>query len=211
MKEPKREPTFRNTDDLEPQAESRAVPVWLVIGFGILFYASTMYLDRHAGGFKEKVYEPYPSLKALQASHPKSAGSEQFDQGKKVYSTYCSPCHQPSGMGAAGVAPPLVGSDWVLTPGAGRMVRVILHGLAGPIKVKGVDFNGAMVPWKDTLNDADIAAVATFVRQNKEWGADHAAPAVKPEDVKAIRDANASRAAAWTQAEIDSVPPDSNQ
>ena len=211
MKEQRREPTFRNPDELEPQAESRAVPVWLIIGFGLLFYASTMYLDRHAGGFKEKVYEPYASLKALQANHPKSAAGEQFEAGRKVYSTYCSPCHQPSGMGAAGVAPPLVGSEWVLTPGAGRMVRVILHGLAGPIKVKGVDFNGAMVPWKDALKDEDIAAVATFVRQNKDWGPEHNAPAVKPEDVKAIRDATASRAAAWTQPEIEEVAPDSNQ
>ena len=63
-----------------------------------------------------------------------------------------------------------------------------MHGLEGPITVLGQTYNQQMppVPIKD---DADIAAVMTYVRQ--AWGND--APGVTPEMVSEVREATAGR------------------
>ncbi len=46
---------------------------------------------------------------------------------------------------------------------------IVLKGLQGPITVKGVQYGTAvMQPWDKTLNDAKIADVLTYIRQ--EWG-----------------------------------------
>ena len=65
-------------------------------------------------------------------------------------------------------------------------------------------FNGTMVPWKDTLSDEEIAAVLTFVRQNKAWGND--APAVTPEQVKAVREKTARHSTSWFPDELLKIP-----
>jgi mono/diheme cytochrome c family protein len=44
----------------------------------------------------------------------------------------------------------------------------LLYGLQGAITVDGKPYNGMMPAWKGQLTDADIAAVATYVR--KSWG-----------------------------------------
>ena len=39
--------------------------------------------------------------------------------GKLIYAGLCAACHQPTGTGLEGLAPPLVDSDWVLGPAGG--------------------------------------------------------------------------------------------
>ena len=65
----------------------------------------------------------------------------------------------------------------------GKIVRIILHGVTGPVEVQGQTFEGLMPPWGPTLKDAEIAAVATYVR--RAWG-NKAAP-VTTARVTAIR------------------------
>ena len=80
---------------------------------------------------------------------------------------------------------------------------MILNGIGGPIKVKGTDFNNQMPPWKDVLNDEKIAAVATYIRQNKEWG--NSMSGVTPEQVAAIRKKMADRADFWQAADLEKI------
>ena len=80
-----------------------------------------------------------------------------------------------------GQYPPLVGSEWVLASGPARMIRIVLDALQGPVKVKGLNFNNTMTPWRDTLTDQQIAAIITYVRTQKDWG--HNASPVTPEEV----------------------------
>lgn len=86
--------------------------------------------------------------------------------GGAVYAGNCVACHQASGMGLAGVFPPLVGSDWVLKDDA-RLVQILLHGIQGELVVNGVTYNGVM-PAFPQLSDAELAAVLTYIR--REWG-----------------------------------------
>jgi cytochrome c553 len=109
----------------------------------------------------------------------------------------CQGCHQETGLGLAGAFPPVVGSEWVTGPSE-TLVRVLLHGLQGPVQVQGATYNGAMPAWKDVLKDGEIAAVATYIRQ---W-APNAAPAVPLDQVATLRTAGAGRRAAWNAGEL---------
>lgn len=125
------------------------------------------------------------------------AEQKRFDSGKARYMTLCIACHQPNGMGLPAVAPPLAGSEWV-TGSEDRLIRMTLHGLKGPIKAAGVEFNLVMPPWKDLLDDNAVAEVLTFVRQ--EWGND--AKPVHSGAVKKIRAEEKDRKDPWTAEEL---------
>jgi mono/diheme cytochrome c family protein len=94
-------------------------------------------------------------------------------------------CHQPDGNGTPGQFPPLTGSEWLKEKEPGRIIRIVLNGLNGPLQLNGKSYNGSMVPWKDTLKDEEIAAVLTYVRKAKGFG--NNAEEVKPERVAAVR------------------------
>ena len=87
----------------------------------------------------------------------------------------------------------------------GRIIRAVLYGISGPFPFKGQNFNGSMVPWKDSLTDEEIAAVLTYVRQNAEWG--NKAPEVKPDRVKAVREKTKGRNQPYSQEELLKVSP----
>jgi mono/diheme cytochrome c family protein len=189
----------------EPTAQERFyTPMWLIAAFGLVVYWGTMYVDHFGGGFSPLVFSQGEMLADVEARVPRSEADALLAQGRKVYNTYCTACHQPNGRGLPGQFPPLAGSDWVQTEGPNRIIRIVLNGLQGPIVVNGTEFNNVMLPWRDQLTDQDIAAVVTFVRANKEWG-NNAGPAA-PAQVKAIRDATADRSGYWTPSELLGVP-----
>jgi mono/diheme cytochrome c family protein len=86
----------------------------------------------------------------------------------------------------------LAGSEWVL--GSDKtLVLIPLHGITGSLQVKGASYVGAM-PVFNTLSDAEIAAVLTYVRS--QWG--NAAPPVSAATVAAGREATKARAEPWS-------------
>ena len=119
-----------------------------------------------------------------------------FDSGKQTYAGLCAACHQVTGKGLEGLAPPLAESEWVLGDPE-RIIKVVMHGLRGPIKVKGVSYSYDM-PAAGFLTDEQIAGVLTYVR--REW--DHEADPVPVELVKKIRAETKGRNDAWTDAEL---------
>jgi mono/diheme cytochrome c family protein len=190
-----------NRDNDEPRLGNVSVPIWLIMAFGLLFYWSLVYVSDHAGGFDKQVYAPFGSVNEVADANPKSAGDAAYQMGQTVFNATCTACHQPNGMGKDGIAPPLVGSEWVLAPGPERIAHIALYGLTGPISVKGKDYsNLTMVPWKDTFDDEHIAAVLTYIRNT--WG-NKAAP-VKPEQVTAARKEN--HRGPETSAELLQIP-----
>ncbi len=107
--------------------------------------------------------------------------------GMALSSVRCSACHQANGQGVAGVFPPLAGSEWVLGPEK-VLIAALLHGISGEIEVRGTKYQGAM-PSFATLSDAEIAAVATYIRS--AWG--NATSAVTVEQVAQVRAATRDR------------------
>lgn len=183
------------TPEVEPTSGSARAPVWLFVLVAMLAFWGMGFLDHHGGGFHATVYEPYKSFAELEIDQP-STGNDAFRKGQKVFETYCQVCHQSTGLGAPGQFPPLAGSEWVLAKEPGRVIRIVLNGLQGPVTVKGQAFDSAsMIPWKDQFSDEQIADVLTYIRGNKEWGND--APPVTAEQVKAVRDKTSTRSSQW--------------
>lgn len=101
------------------------------------------------------------------------------------------------GQGVPRTFPPLQETRWV-NGDKGRLLRIILNGLSGPIEVKGSTYRGTMPPWGSALNDEEVAALASYVRSN--FGND-AAP-VTAKEVAKVRAAAKNRTQPWTAAEL---------
>ncbi len=125
-----------------------------------------------------------------------------INRGEAIYKELCFACHGPDGKGmplegaakGATIAPSFAGSKTVNGAAEG-MVKVILHGLTGP--VAGKTFDALMVPMKDN-DDAWIASVASYVRTS--FG--NKGSIIDARTVTAIRKANANRAETWTLDEL---------
>ena len=87
------------------------------------------------------------------ASAPAAALAAQSP--KDLYADNCSACHQATGKGIKGAFPALAASPLALGPAA-PLVTTVLNGRAG------------MPAFKDDINDADLAAIMTYVRTS--WG-----------------------------------------
>jgi hypothetical protein len=80
-------------------------------------------------------------------------------------------------------------------------VKILLHGLQGPIQVKGNTYNGAMPPWKQ-LKDDQIAMILTYIRN--EWG--NSAPPITAEQVAKVREETAAQTEPYTQNQLKAIP-----
>lgn len=96
-------------------------------------------------------------------SAPPAAGSVPVDGGT-VYAANCVACHQANGQGLAGAFPPLDGSGWVLAEPE-LPAQILVHGLQGPMTVKGESYSGVM-PAMAHLSDEELAAVLTYIRSS---------------------------------------------
>ena len=187
------------TADAEPQAGRIPVPVWLIVLFFLLLYWGMVYFDQHSGWFDAQVYTPYRSGAELVLYQPPIGGPD-LSRGKAVYENICGLCHNNDGSGKPGQAPPFAGSEWALG-NPNHMIRIPLAGLAGPVEVKGQQWNLAMPAMGAALPDDDLAAVLTYIRQS--WG--NKASAITPEQVKAVRAAVGSRTQPWTADELKAI------
>ncbi len=133
---------------------------------------------------------------------------KRFELGKSIYAVTCLACHQENGKGQDGKAPPLFESDWVHGPPE-RLVRVVLHGLMGPIVVNGKKWNLAMpgMGYSPIMSDERLAAVLTYVRRAwNNWG-----DPVEPSLVAKVRSETKDRTALWTAEELVGTTSSSSQ
>lgn len=117
------------------------------------------------------------------------------ERGRALYEQTCASCHQLSGRGDAGLAPPLRDSPWVLGD-PDVFVRVVLHGLRGPLTLGDTTWDGEMPAHE--LSDEDLAGLGTYLR--REWG--HDAGPLTPEFVRDVRARHAQRRSAWSVQEL---------
>jgi hypothetical protein len=95
-----------------------------------------------------------------------------------------------------------VGTSWV--ENKGQIIRILLHGMQGEVEVQGEVYNGNMPAWGSVLDDREIAAVITHVRQS--WDNDYGE--VTADEVAAVRTATEGRAQPWSAPELQQ---DANQ
>ncbi|MBL0764876.1 c-type cytochrome [Marivirga atlantica] len=113
------------------------------------------------------------SYESFQNEATKEYSSEQMKkfakymiQGKTLYTSYCSNCHQADGAGLGKVYPPLAKADYMLTD-MSRSLCIIKNGMQGEIKVNGVLYSQKM-PDNNSLTDLEVAEIATYI--NNSWG-----------------------------------------
>jgi mono/diheme cytochrome c family protein len=111
------------------------------------------------------------------------------DAGETIYMARCALCHGADLQGKPGVYPPLAGAEFVEGPPS-RMTAIILDGLQGPVG----DYNGVMPGWRGVLQEAEIAAVMSWLRQGK--------PPVTPVEVGQVADKTSGRGTFWTAADL---------
>ena len=195
----------------DPIADVTPVPLWVTALCGAAVCWAGAYVGMFHGGFRSDVYNEFESSPAVLFPQPQSANAkanvavaeDMVAIGKGVYGANCVTCHLPNGMGAPGAIPPLAGSEWV-QGNEKRAVMILLKGLMGPVKVKGIPFNGVMPPWEAALNDKKIAAVLTYARQ--EWG--NKAGPITPAQVAAAKKEFAAKKISWSEAELLQIPED---
>lgn len=192
---------LREKDD--PRDGYEPIPLWLVSVFMALVFWAGAYLSFYSGGFQSNVFDPVQVSWAGGGAVAKGP-PDPMVLGKRLYTANCVACHQPTGQGVAGQFPTLVGSEWVLSGdwhGDNHLVKILLHGLQGPIQVKGETYNGAMPPWKQ-LKDEQIAMILTYIRN--EWG--NSAPPILAEQVAKVREETAAKTEPWTQTQLQAIP-----
>lgn len=147
--------------------------------------------DRLAGKKEEVVDEhPLPTVPTRLSEEEKAL----FRQGHEIYfrEGHCVTCHQPNGEGLPPAGfPPIAKSPWV-TGDPVRLTKLTLHGLMGPLELNGVHYPGQvpMTPFGGLLNDQEVAAVLTYVRNH--FG--NEASAITPAQVAEVRKATGARA-----------------
>ncbi len=146
----------------------------------------------------QQIKEEAPTVYQTQLT---GAAKEQFLRGAEVFlrDGHCGTCHQKDGNGLPeAMFPPLAGSEWV-QGSEDRLIRLTLHGITGPIEVKGVKYPGAvpMTPFK-FLSDAEVADVLTFVRNS--FG--NKANPVSPQTVQKVRAATKDQATFYQASEL---------
>jgi mono/diheme cytochrome c family protein/glucose/arabinose dehydrogenase len=124
--------------------------------------------------------------------------------GSVIFKNICSTCHGADAKGVAiggksMPAPALSGAKDV-NGDPDKLIRILLHGLSGPIE--GKTYSDVM-PAQGSNDDDYIASVLSYVRN--DFG--NKAPAILPADVKRIRQQTTGRTNNWTMDELNLIKP----
>lgn len=103
---------------------------------------------------------PSRTLAPVKATQTQRLGAETYEQ-------HCASCHGKQGQGAPGIYPALAGNRAVTLEPSVNVLRIILQGGFAPATSANPRPFG-MPPFAVALSDAEIAAVASHVRQ--QWG-----------------------------------------
>lgn len=106
--------------------------------------------------------------------------AERIQLGRRLFTSICAACHEPTGLGRGNQFPPLAGSDY-LNSDKNRAINLVIFGRQGEVVVNGIKYNNNMPSFP--LSDQDIANVLTYVYNS--FG--NSGYEVTPEEVKAQR------------------------
>lgn len=187
-----------------PRDGYQPIPLTLIFLFFGLIGWGGWYMGAYSGDWRVDVFYPDQETAADDGDEEDSGEMSEDElrtDGERVYNT-CASCHQSDGKGTPGSFPPLDGSEWV-TGDAELPIRIVLHGLEGPIEVAGEEYDNNMPQQGEQLSDQEIAAVLTYVRTS--WSND--AGAVEPSQVEQVREETADRDAPWTASDLGDLVP----
>lgn len=121
-----------------------------------------------------------PAPRADVSSMPEAEGV--LKAGAGLYDKHCAACHQDGGEGQPPAYPPLAGKVSLSAAGATNAIRIVLNG-GYPPSTAGNPRPYGMPPYAMTLNDDEVAAVVSYVRNR--WG--NRGGLVSPSEVTRLR------------------------
>ena len=133
--------------------------------------------------FREWLAKKKAESSAAEAAAGKVWSREELmAKGDEIYNRICIACHQAGGKGLPGAFPALAGSKLVNGPFLDKDGRLIKDGHLD--RVMNGKPGTAMQAFKNTLSDAEIAAIVTYERNS--FG-NRMGDMVQPSQVKALR------------------------
>lgn len=127
--------------------------------------------------------KPAGAQLAAPSAAPAVASPELLQQGEAIFTNTCATCHMADGYGVPNLQPQIVGSGWISAPDPQPLLSLILRGSA-ILGEAAKAYENDMAP-QDHLSDAEIAAVATYVRAH--FGAPPVTKPVTPAEVATAR------------------------
>ncbi len=171
----------------------------------------TLFRDSQMKDSKDKTFLAWLEQGAKLAEEKKTGGSSlasddlaSFERGKVMFhgAAACFGCHSADGAGMPNLGPPLDESEWV-TGKPEILVKILLHGMTGPVVVAGetyapaADMPGLVA--NPAVTDQALADLATYIRN--AWS-NQASP-VSAEMVQKQRELHKKRASRpWTAKEL---------
>ncbi len=139
------------------------------------------------------------------------ADRKRVVDGGTIFRSLCASCHGADAKGlATKVAPSLVDDPTTIFTGKkDTLINIVLHGLTGPIKGKRYPVD---MPPMGSNNDEWVSSVLSYLRFNlgvPEKYSNAIPPSffpqllVRPDEVKKVREASASRNKPWTKEELN--------
>jgi mono/diheme cytochrome c family protein len=110
---------------------------------------------------------PRRDTEAPPTSQARLVDPQVIETGRKVYGAQCAVCHGAEGQGHAPAYPPLAGNQSITMSSPVNSIRMVLNGGYAPGTRKNPRPHG-MPPFGHILNDDEVAAVVTYIRE--AWG-----------------------------------------
>ena len=145
---------------------------------------------------KENLNPAFSQLQALSEQYKLRGGESatQIMNGFRIFQDNCAACHGEDGRGKPQLAPPLVGSPR-LKGDPGQAIRILLHGLTGP--VEGRTYNGPMAP-QAGYSDEELADVLSYVREHLNGSG-----TIWRGNIRGVREKYKERKNYWTLEELE--------
>ncbi len=129
-------------------------------------YLSSSYLSDEDIQAMGSYLRTVPPAEAIAPKHSRRDAAA-LDLGQRIYADRCADCHGKRGEGQGRVFPPLAGNPSVTLGSPQNTIQAILHGGFAPATPGNPQPSG-MPPFVQSLNEVEIAAVASYIRQ--AWG-----------------------------------------
>jgi mono/diheme cytochrome c family protein len=110
---------------------------------------------------------PRREAEAPPTSQARLVDPQVLETGRKVYAVQCAVCHGGEGKGNAPAFPPLAGNQSITMSSPVNSIRMVLNGGYAPGTLRNPRPHG-MPPFSHILNDEEVAAVVTYIRES--WG-----------------------------------------
>jgi mono/diheme cytochrome c family protein len=143
----------------------------------------------------QQMISKFPSVKGAAPSSSGTSGAAL--NGASLFVANCSSCHGADGSGISGAFPPLNGSS-IVQGDKETLVKILLHGLQGPLTVRDGQYNGTMPSFGNILSDEQISATLTYIRSMP----DNTSGGISAKEVNKVRNETSAHQQPWSPNEL---------